>query len=285
MQLTRLLAQGRICELAGAKALPLDIRMRTIGLHRLAKKQAAMLGPEYRKFFQRYVEGVNAFIKYCPDDLPLEFKLAGIKAEPWTVADSLSVLYYMGFATSANLNHEITAQMLVEKLGPQKAAELMPININPDDPGPARRAAAAPSASAPGLLADSSLLGFLGGMPLRLGSNNWALAPRLTGGKGAVLAGDPHIKTDILPGGEAWLRVHAVNLSHMKDLKPPILYNIKNPEHHTKDIRWQYVRNTPFRKTIETIGSILGDIVTVKFFTDTNWLDKGNHHKKQSSDG
>jgi hypothetical protein len=91
--------------------------------------------------------------------------------------------------------------------------------------------------------------------------------------------------TDILPGGEAWLRVHAVNLSHMKDLKPPILYNIKNPEHHTKDIRWQYVRNTPFRKTIETIGSILGDIVTVKFFTDTNWLDKGNHHKKQSSDG
>lgn len=200
MQLTRLLAQGRICELAGAKALPLDIRMRTIGLHRLAKKQAAMLAPEYREFFQRYVEGVNAFIKYCPDDLPLEFKLAGIKAEPWTVADSLSVLYYMGFTSSANLNHEITAQMLVEKLGPQKAATLMPININPDDPGPARRAAAAPSALAPGLLADSSLLGFLGGMPLRLGSNNWALAPRLTGGKGAILAGDPHIKTDILPG-------------------------------------------------------------------------------------
>jgi len=38
MQLTRLFAQGRICELAGGKARALDIRMRTIGIHRIAKK-------------------------------------------------------------------------------------------------------------------------------------------------------------------------------------------------------------------------------------------------------
>ena len=80
MQLTRLFAQGRISELAGEKGRALDIRMRTIGLHNIAKKQAAVLNRETRDFFQWYVDGVNSFIKNCPKDVHLEFKLAGIKA-------------------------------------------------------------------------------------------------------------------------------------------------------------------------------------------------------------
>ena len=68
--------------------------------------------------------------------------------------------------------------------------------------------------------------------------------------------------TDILPTGEAWLRVHATSL---KELKAPILYNLNMPEHYTGDVRWKHVRNTPLRKIIETIGSLLSDIVAVKF--------------------
>ncbi len=62
--------------------------------------------------------------------------------------------------------------------------------------------------------------------------------------------------TDIIPSGDAWLRVHASNLM---ELQPPILYNLKMPEFNSGDTRWEYVRNTPFRKTIETIGSLLAD--------------------------
>ena len=79
MQLTRLFAQGRICELAGEKARDLDVRMRTIGLHRIAKKQAALLNRQTLDYFQWYVDGVNAFVKDCPKDAQLEFKLAGIR--------------------------------------------------------------------------------------------------------------------------------------------------------------------------------------------------------------
>ena len=82
MQLTRLLAQGRISELAGPAARDLDIRMRTIGLGRIAQKQARLLDEETRAYFQRYVDGINAFIKDCPQDIPLEFSLAGIMPEP-----------------------------------------------------------------------------------------------------------------------------------------------------------------------------------------------------------
>jgi hypothetical protein len=63
--------------------------------------------------------------------------------------------------------------------------------------------------------------------------------------------------TDIAPGGNAWLRVHAAGRAG--DLGLPIFYNLDTPEMGLTDPRWAYVRNTPFRKTIETVGSLLGD--------------------------
>ena len=202
MQLTRLFSQGRICELAGEKARALDIRMRTVGIHRIAQKQAAILNRQTRDFFQWYVDGVNAFIKECPKDAHLEFKIAGIKPELWTVADSLSVLYYMAFSTSANIKTEVVAQMLIEAVGPDKAMEIMPININPDDPfdtGDLTR-------HNPGGSLGFSLAGYgnlfdmINDRHLRVGSNNWAVSPALSPGGKPVLAGDPHLDARILPG-------------------------------------------------------------------------------------
>jgi hypothetical protein len=66
--------------------------------------------------------------------------------------------------------------------------------------------------------------------------------------------------TDIIPTGDAWFRVHA---SSLKDLEAPVLYNFKMPEYVKGDSRWQYVRNTPFRKTIETVGTLLADIASI----------------------
>ncbi len=202
MQITRLLAQGRISELAGEKARGLDIRMRTIGLHRIAKKQAKILDKETRKFFQGYVDGVNAFIKGCPDDLHLEFKLAGIAPEPWSVKDSLSILYYMGFSTSGNMETEIVAQMLVETVGRDKAAQILPVNINPDDPEDSGKSAGVPNGFARNLnpLKDNRLAAMTVNLPLRLGSNNWAISPKLSPGDKPILAGDPHLDPRILPG-------------------------------------------------------------------------------------
>jgi hypothetical protein len=72
--------------------------------------------------------------------------------------------------------------------------------------------------------------------------------------------------TDIIPTGDAWFRVHA---SSLKDLEAPVLYNLKMPEYVKGDNRWQYVRNTPFRKTIETVGSILADIASIGMSVQT----------------
>jgi len=54
--------------------------------------------------------------------------------------------------------------------------------------------------------------------------------------------------TDVLPSGEAWVRVHSLDL---KSLRPPLMHNAQMPERSSGDKRWAYVRNTPFRKMIE----------------------------------
>jgi len=201
MQLTRLFAQGRICELAGDAAKNLDIRMRTIGLHRMAKKQAGILNDKTKRAFQKYVDGINAFIDVCPEDIHLEFKLAGINPDKWEVADSLALLYYMGYSTSANLNSEIVSQMLLETLGFEKASQIMPININADDPDdtgeiqlPLKEQLSLSKTNIENLMA------YTGDRKLRAGSNNWAVSPTLSASGKAILSGDPHLDTRILPG-------------------------------------------------------------------------------------
>ncbi len=201
MQLTRLAIQGRVCELAGRAAKDYDVRMRTIGLHRMAVKHAGLLDDQTNKFFQRYVDGINGFIKSCPEDLQLEFKLAGIRAEKWTVADSLGFLYYMGYSTSANLASEITAQMLLETVGYEKACALMPVNINPDDPlDTGNLSAPSKDRLSPSPTGINDLVAYTRDRRLRTGSNNWAISPARSASGRTILAGDPHLDPRMLPG-------------------------------------------------------------------------------------
>ncbi|MDX9702455.1 MAG: hypothetical protein RBU23_05345 [Candidatus Auribacterota bacterium] len=67
--------------------------------------------------------------------------------------------------------------------------------------------------------------------------------------------------TDVMPTGEAWLRVHAAG-SKDDGFRLPYLYNIKTPQQGLEDMRWAHVRNTPFRKVIETVGCIFSDMLT-----------------------
>ncbi len=72
--------------------------------------------------------------------------------------------------------------------------------------------------------------------------------------------------TDCLPAGDAWMRVHAYAWDE-RGIVPPILYNIYLPERFSGDSRWHTVRNTPFRKAIETVGSLLADMWLGRFTT------------------
>jgi penicillin G amidase len=202
MELTRLIATGRICELAGDDAKPLALRMKTIGFLRNAKKHSDLLDDGTRSFFQKYLDGINAFITLRPKEHHLEFKLAGIKPTPWQIEDSLAVAYFMSWNTAANLTTEVIAQMLVEKLGPEKAMEIFPLSINPDEtPGEGKAAlATAIEVTRLSLERDEGVLSYFEDRAFGIGSNNWCVGPLLSTGGKPIVANDPHLDSRILPG-------------------------------------------------------------------------------------
>ena len=203
METTKLYASGRICELVGGKARSVDVRMRTLGFHRQAEKHVPLLNDETRNFLQKYVDGVNAFLLTRPGELHLEFKVAGLKPTPWTVADSLTILYYMGWNSASNLSDEILAQVLVEKLGPDKAREIFPLNIYPDAEVKSAEAVKTYPKRMTAMLGPDmlgSLAAFLEPAPLAIGSNNWVAGPDMSPSGSPILANDPHLDARRLPG-------------------------------------------------------------------------------------
>ncbi|MCF6150291.1 MAG: hypothetical protein E3K37_16755 [Candidatus Kuenenia sp.] len=62
--------------------------------------------------------------------------------------------------------------------------------------------------------------------------------------------------TDVIPMGEANSRTHAFAFTEgLKGL--PFIRNITHLEQQPNDENWKYVRNTPFRKSIETFATII----------------------------
>ncbi len=202
MEIVKLLSKGRISAFFGEKTLATDKKMRAIGFYRNAQKHAAMLSDEEKAFFQSYVDGVNTYIETRQDNFPIKLKLVGIVPEKWTIPDSLSILYYMGWGSSANLQDEIITQMLIEKLGPEKARALFPININPDDSADNQTSQGGANGEPLNLniFADAKIKSFLERSTLEIGSNNWAANASLSLGDKPVVSNDPHLEATKLPG-------------------------------------------------------------------------------------
>lgn len=208
MELVRLVSTGRLTEVMGdrgingKKAKKSDIRMRTIGFHRNGKKHAALLGDKDKNRFQKYVDGVNAYIETCHDELPVELALLGLKPSKWNITDSMAIVYYMGWASAANLRTEIITQLLLEKLGKDKTRELLPLIFNPDDPSgkPLDLAIEGMASSKVVMQSLLDLFPYADDTHLRVGSNNWVTNGKSSTSGKPILANDPHIAATILPG-------------------------------------------------------------------------------------
>jgi penicillin amidase len=202
MELIRLFATGRISEMIGEKGEAIDTRMRTIGFHRHAKLHVSIIAPGTKNLIQKYIDGINAFIQTRASEYPLEYKLAGIKPTLWDVAESMAVFYLMSWESAANIETEIIAQMLVEKVGLEKAKAIFPLNINPDDKlgGKASIQFSASEFARLDFASDKKLLAFLEDRSLQVGSNNWVTGPQLSAGGKPIVSNDPHLDARTLPG-------------------------------------------------------------------------------------
>lgn len=202
MELIRMIATGRLSEAFGEAAKASDVKNRTIGFHRHARTYADLLDETERSRFQAYVDGLNSFLLTQQDDLPFEMKLVGIVPEKWEISDMLAIVYYMGWGSSANLSTEIITQRLIDTLGIEKARQLFPVNVNPDDPSGEPLDTISKVAVLPRPLSKQliQLLPETLDQQLKMGSNNWVVSGSYSRSGKPMLANDPHLDATILPG-------------------------------------------------------------------------------------
>ena len=195
MDFNRRLTAGRLSEILGSDAVPLDRWMRVIGLRRVAEKGLFKPDEETQSILNSYCAGVNAFI--ANGSLPVEFLLLDCKPEAWSLFDAIAWTKMMAWDLSGNWDTEILRAHLIDRLGLGKAVELEPSYLQ-DWPRVVPPGVSYSCIGDVALQRAAEARRFTGPASQEgLGSNNWVLSgARTTTGK-PLLANDMHLVMSI----------------------------------------------------------------------------------------
>lgn len=196
MELMRRMAQGRLAEIFGPKAVNNDRFMRTLGLLSLAKSSFRTLDAKTQSALEAYADGVNAQIANSAQ-VPPEFTLLGITMEPWKPEHSLLWARLMGLRLSGNLWDEALRAELAQTLPAEALTDLWPppkdgdrTTIPATIPEPDQSRQGTPPKGLP-------LLALLDQWPEaiapQIASNAWALGGDHSASGKPLLANDPHL--------------------------------------------------------------------------------------------
>ncbi|MBP8238182.1 MAG: penicillin acylase family protein, partial [Pseudomonas sp.] len=193
----RLMAEGRLAEMAGPGVLEMDRFMRAVNLKKSAEVLYNNASPRIKKFFEVYARGVNAYLFRYRDKLPMDLAESGYRPAYWKAEGSVLVFCLLNFGLAVNLQEEIASLVLAQKVGSDQLAWLLP--TYPDEPLPfdeadklkgldlkGQLAGLNAVSSAVSQFADAHMLGVAA-------SNNWAFAPQRTRSGKSLLANDTHL--------------------------------------------------------------------------------------------
>jgi penicillin amidase len=283
-------ASGRLTEIAGARALPLDREMRRLGIPWSAERKMALVDstPETARLARAYADGVNAYIEHMSRDaLPLEFRLLGIRTVPkWEPVNSLLLFNRMGW-TLAYIAPELERALAASRVGAPAAASLFPENSPIQEPiqPNGRRAPRfdftrlTPPGAADGEVAQTLIAALNDFLPASanavrdgddargMASNNWAVSPGRSATGNALLAGDPHLELSlpsiwyeaqmVVPGT---LDVYGVTIPGL----PAIVIGFN------RDIAWTFT-NTGADVLDFYTEKVDNDAHPTKYFVDNSW--------------
>ena len=188
MDLMRRAGAGRLSEWFGARSLPFDRFMRTLGLYRAAEREYPLLSPEVKAALDAYTAGVNAYLAERSGALPAEYYLLNARPEPWKPADTLVWGKLVALQLAGNFRQELLHARLAQRLTPEQLQLLYP-------PYPKE-----------GPVAVSQSAAWLKGLPLgaieaalpdlvgpHFASNNWVVDGKHSASGKPLLANDPHL--------------------------------------------------------------------------------------------
>jgi penicillin amidase len=209
-------ATGRLTELVGPAALPLDRHARALGFPRAAERAMVAIdttSPGWHAA-RAYADGVNSWIAHMKgDELPLEYHLLGARPEWWTPINSFHLLNDMSYVLAYS-SDEARHAAAAAAVGRAAADALFPVHSPLQEPivptrltEPRLLGTPIPPPGPPDSTVPVDLAAVGGSSDRDVGSNNWAVAPRRTAAGAALLAGDPHLELT-LPS--IWYEAHLV---------------------------------------------------------------------------
>ncbi|MGY6517937.1 MAG: penicillin acylase family protein [Lysobacteraceae bacterium] len=214
MDLMRRSAAGELAALVGPRALPLDRRVR---MHRMRSRAEGFLAgadPAERVLLDAYTDGVNAGLDALRSR-PWAYGLLRARPEPWRAEDTLLVGYAMFFDLHDSHNRRELALLQARRHLPPELLALLASDGSAwdaplmGDPRPeldagalAALARVLPQAAEPPDADTRADDVREDPMP---GSNNFAVAGRLTGDGRAIVADDMHLG---LRAPNIWFRAH-----------------------------------------------------------------------------
>ena len=187
LELVARAGRGRLAELLGPGALPIDLLSRTLGFHRLAVAQLPVLDADIRSLLEAYVAGVNGAIATGPR--PHELVLLRGRPSAWTPEDVLAFLGLQSLALAGNWDTELGRLAVLVAEGPDALAAVAPSGswLPPLLRGSVEHAVEPIDRLAADLARIRDLVGGGGA------SNAWALAGTRTASGVPILANDPHL--------------------------------------------------------------------------------------------
>ncbi|MDQ5825044.1 MAG: penicillin acylase family protein [Chloroflexota bacterium] len=216
MFLFRAVGQGRLAELLSAS--PATIRTdkfsRTVGFHRAAVAELAMLPSDVRGALEAYALGVNQFIHTHRDNLPVEFMLVGGGLEDWQPVDTLAFGKLQAWELSQDWSHELVGADLQKQIGAEQAAQLMdeypadaPVIVPGENSGSGTRMVEAYNDTVRPWLIHMHTEG--------LGSNNWVIDGTKSATGKPLLANDPHLG---VRNPSIWYQMHLTTTDGKHDI-------------------------------------------------------------------
>ena len=125
MDLMRRKASGRLSEIFGHAALPLDTTHRHLGLQKVADNIVATLPADQLQILRAYTTGINTYLQQTTILAP-EFLALNYRPEPWQEADSMLVSLNMFKLLNNNSADERMLTVMKQVMPPEIMAFLTP---------------------------------------------------------------------------------------------------------------------------------------------------------------
>lgn len=126
LELVRLLGQGRVAEIVGPRALPIDRFYRALDLSRAARNAYVAASPELRQRADAYAAGVNAALASRDGAPPPEFLATGHKPERWESWQTLLWGQLMAMQLTGDWRDELFRLRLGERYNAELETALWP---------------------------------------------------------------------------------------------------------------------------------------------------------------